>query len=115
MSDRQRRRIIAIVLLLVVLLLAKSVWGVWQKNATARAARQEAETELTALKERHQALEMRVTRLETPQGEEEEMRRNFPVVKAGEKLIVIVDEEASTGEATSSESWLDKFLKPFNN
>ena len=105
---------IALALFVVILFLAQSVWGVWQKNAVARGARNEAATELSNLKERHGDLNKRVSRLETPRGEEEELRRNFPVVQVGEKVIIIVDEEASN-TASSTEGWIDKLFKRFND
>lgn len=111
MKEKQRRRIIALCLFIVVLFLAKSVWGVWQKNVLARNARAEIAAELASLKDRHDALDKRVGRLETPRGEEEELRRNFPVVKVGEKVIVIVDEEASNTGATSTDSWFKKLFQ----
>src|SRR3989344_2544175 len=112
MNPQQRRLLVVIVLILVVLFLAQSVWGVWQKNRLAQGVRQEAGRELTAVKERRDALSLRVGRLETPRGQEEEIRRNFPVVKVGEKVIIIVNETA-TSEASSTESWWEKLLAPF--
>ncbi len=47
--------------------------------------------------QRSQDLENEVSRLETERGLEEELRRNFPIVKPGEEVVVILD-----GKATST-------------
>lgn len=105
---------VIIILVLVLIFLAQSVWGVWRKNRLSQSARVEAEQDMAVVKERRDALELRVKRLETSRGQEEEIRRNFPVVKEGEQVIVIVsDDEAAA--ATTSEGWWGQFLKQFSN
>ncbi len=114
MTSLQRRRLIALLLLIVVLWFGRSVWIVWQKNQTAAAGAAAAAGELAALTERRDNLAAKVSELSTPEGEEAVLRQNFPIAKEGEKVIVLVPDEASSGTASSS-PWWQAILNPFNN
>lgn len=110
MDNRQGRRpgggvwwrVLAIGLFLGVIGLGRSVYLVWQKNETSREIRATAEADLAAVAARRAALKLRVKRLETARGQEEEIRKNFPVAREGEQVVIILDGEEEP-KATSSE------------
>lgn len=65
--------------------------------------------ELEALKTRAASLEARVEHLRNERGIEEELRNQFDVVKDGEQVVVIIDEDAKTNaEKTASDTSTDK-------
>lgn len=98
-------------LMVVTVLLAHSVWQVWQKNEESRAVRVEAEQDLAAVAARYDELKGRVDKLETPRGQEEEIRHNFPVGKEGERVVIIFDDEkmAATTSDKNNKNWWQKF------
>jgi cell division protein FtsB len=113
-STRFGERLLALGLLAVVIFLGRSVWNVYQKNQTSRLLRDEAATELAAVAERYAELEARVKRLETPRGQEEEVRKSFSVARSGERVVVIKDEETlSPPTIKKRPNWWWKYW-PFN-
>lgn len=109
-------RLLALGLLIITILLAHSVWRVWGKNEASRAARAEAEAQLATVAARHAALEAKVGKLETPRGQEEEVRKNFPVAREGEEVVIILDDNATATIPGGKKpaGWWKKFW-PFNN
>ena len=109
-------RLLALVLMVIVVLLAHSVWRVWGKHSASQTARDEAQTQLAGVAARHEALEAKVKKLETPRGQEEEVRKNFPVAKEGEQVVIILDDNATTTIPGGKKpaGWWKKFW-PFNN
>lgn len=82
-----------------------AVWSAWGKERDSRANRMEAEVELARQEERRDALEQEVSRLKTPQGVEEALRKRFDVGYQGEGVIYIVDDpNASTTLAQPEKS-----------
>ena len=72
--------------------------------------RAEAEADLAAVSARYNELKKRVDELETPRGQEEEIRNNFPVGKEGERVVVIYDEEEkATSTSVQKDKWWQKF------
>lgn len=89
-------RLIVLFLLILIVLFSRSVYRMWGKNEEAKTSRLRVESELAAVEARFGAAERRVKRLETPRGQEAEVRRNFPVAREGERVVIIFDESAST-------------------
>lgn len=84
---------IALTLLLVVFgAFLKATVGVYQKERLARAQRELIEERVYTLEERRATLSRDLERLETERGVEEEIREKFRVVKEGEQLLILVDE-----------------------
>ncbi len=103
-----------LLLVLLVLLLKAAVGAFWKMRESANE-RRIAEEELAELKARADALSKEVERLETPKGVEEEVRRQFNVVKDGEEVAIILNaERASVSEETSQDSWWQRFLSWFD-
>jgi len=70
-----------------------NVYGKYQKSAEDRAR---AEENLQEFEERVTTLTEDVKRLKTKEGVEEEFRSTFGLVKEGEGVIVILDDEGDT-------------------
>lgn len=106
-------RLLALVLLVITGLLAHSVWVVWGKNQASRAVRQEAEQQLATVAARYEKLEVKVKKMETPRGQEEEVRRNFPVAREGEQVVIILDDNSTTTNQTvkPDKKWWQKIWK----
>ncbi len=90
-------KVTIVALLLLVLFMSKAVWGVYAKNHLAGAGKKQAEGSLTELEGQKSELQKKVVWLRTDRGQEEEIRKNYSVLKPGEKVITIVE-----GESTSS-------------
>ena len=77
-----------------------------EKSDYVGELRVKLERELKSLTERRVILESDIAKLTTPGGVEEEIRKKFPVVQAGERVIVVVPEElGSTSAASSTGGW----------
>ncbi|HMA78722.1 MAG TPA: septum formation initiator family protein [Candidatus Paceibacterota bacterium] len=76
----------------------------WQVEREMAARRAAVEAEQAALEARYQDLKADVTYLSDERSLEAEVRKHFDVAKAGESVVIIVDEErgAVAGAATSS-------------
>jgi len=84
-------RLLLMVLLLVTVLLIRGVWNIYQKERETYTNRSQAEQELRELEEREMTLRTEIAHLRSPQGVEESLREQFDVAKAGEGVIVLVD------------------------
>ena len=82
-----------------------SAYTRYEKSQLVAGRRQEIESNVIRLKEQKISLEKEVNYLSDDRGIEAEMRRQFDVALAGEKVVVIVDPETS---ATSSSSTTKK-------
>ena len=99
-----------IVTFAVCLLIARSTWEVYKKerHASDRAADEErSRDELLAQKQR---LLSDIARLGSRRGVEEELRTKYDVAKPGERVIIVVENEAvATTTATSTPSFGERF------
>lgn len=94
-------RITPILILGACLLLAVSVYERYTIEREMAGRRVGAEAELQALKERKDELSEKVEYLTAEYGVEAEMRKNFDVAKAGERVVIIVDAEEGGSMAAS--------------
>lgn len=98
----------------LIVLLANGTFGVYGKYRESLTRRVAIERELALLKARADTLSHEVERLNTPQGVEEEIRRQFNMVKEGEEVAIIVDppnsEPASKG---NEDGWWHTVLRFF--
>ena len=95
----------AIALLFVVsLFLARSVLGLYEKERTAAERYAVAAARLEELKTNAALLEEKVAYLRSGRGMEEEIRRRFDVVKEGEQVVIIVEDEAGGTRRVSAET-----------
>jgi cell division protein FtsB len=79
------------ILLMVVLsvLSLRGAWNMYEKSKEAKANRDKAVAEMTALAAREAELKSDITDLSSSRGQEEEIRNRFMVAKDGEKVIII--------------------------
>ena len=86
-------RVVLFLLILAIVFLLKTVFGIYLKFKDSRVHRYAAQNELTELKRRADSLSKEVKRLGTEKGIEEEIRRQFSMVKDGEGVAIIVDDQ----------------------
>ncbi len=100
---------------ILILLAALFVWsaiGAYGKSRIAKKKVIAAQEELTIMREQKDKLGADLANANTPFGEEKALREKFNVVKEGEKVIVIVDEDLEdSNETTEEESGFSRFLR----
>lgn len=93
------------VLLVLAGFMAMSAFGRYQIAHEASLKREETEKEKIRLEGRKKDLTEEVKYLSNDRGIEAEMRRQFDVVKEGEQIVVIVEDDSKkTGDTGSSEN-----------
>lgn len=105
-----KRRIfskITIIFLIVVLFfLVRATYRVYEKNVESEANLARVSASLAETEQRYDSLKKENERLNTNEGVEEEIRHKFQVSKEGEKVIVVVDDQApSTTTAPEMTFW----------
>lgn len=80
-------------LLLVVLIFAWNVFGLWQKMEDTERNKKIAEDKIISLRQEKEKLTADIAKLNTPEGMEASIREKFGLVKDGEGLIVVVDDQ----------------------
>jgi cell division protein FtsB len=95
-------RPVAVFLFLLALVLSWSAYGRFVAEQETRAKRLGKATELVGLKARAAIIEAKVKHLESDQGVERALREEFDVAKQGEEVIVVVDGQATSGQATDN-------------
>jgi hypothetical protein len=88
-----RSPLMAIILFLVILILMSAVYDRFIIERDMAARRNELEGDLHRLELRKLQLKEQVDYLSHERGIEAEMRRNFDVAQAGEKVVIILDDE----------------------
>lgn len=96
-------KVTVFILLIAVLFMARAVWNVYQKNRVANFHFAQSQDRLEELYLQKNNIESTVNRLSSPRGIEGEIRRTMPVVKDGERVIMIIDRQAETTSLDSSE------------
>ena len=87
--------IVLIILFIIFVILTRSLWGVYEKERISSENLSKEKTELEKLSLREKDLASALEYLKTDQGIENEIRSKFRVVREGEKVAVIVGEEAT--------------------
>lgn len=92
------------ILVLVVASLIRGVYDNYEKNQLTDRDLKSVQAEVANLQEQKAFLDAKLSRLRTSAGLDEEIRKNFPVAKPGERVIMIVDDQAevTTSLPTSS-------------
>jgi cell division protein FtsB len=107
-------RVTLIILGLLVILSLRSIWMLYQKQQESEKLRQQANAEVGELLARQAELNTQIARLQTPQGIDAAIRDKYNVAKPDENMVVIVDDQSSTTEATTTaQSLWQKFLDMF--
>lgn len=85
-----------IVLGLVTLLIVRGAYGVLKKEHQSALALTDAELQLKTAQANQATLASNVALLHTDAGVEQEIREKYSVVKAGESVAIIVDNDEAT-------------------
>lgn len=112
LTPRIKAWLAIIVLLIVSVLLGKAVWNIYNKNHLAKENKEATLRELAELEVREKDIKAKLDKLKTAQGKEEEIRRNLPMAKEGEHVIVIVDKDNNLNSDNISTTTLRKKLWP---
>jgi hypothetical protein len=88
-------------LILVLVILARGTWSIYEKYLLSSDRLDQAESQLSALKNQEGGLSQSIAKLSTASGTEAVMRTDFRIIKPGESLAVIV-KTATTAMATST-------------
>ncbi len=97
--------IILIFLVFILVLFSYNMVGLIQKERETNKNKISELNKIDELKKRKSTLSEDISKLNTEEGIEESVRDKFQVVKPGEKMVVIVDENAN--QSTSSEESTD--------
>lgn len=101
-------------LALVIILLINAVWGISSKYAKSKDIAERAKADLEILREREASLNRSIEALSTQEGKERELRDRFGVVKEGERMIVLIEEEEEASPAAvPKQGWWARFLGIF--
>lgn len=88
-------RVTMVVLFLLIILLLRSIMELNNKRADVAKLRNDSEKERSLLSEKVSAARAQTESISTKRGFEEYVRTTYPVVKEGEGVIVIYDDEKS--------------------
>ncbi len=100
--QRQKRRrmlssnLTIIALCALALLLGKGTWDVYVKERKATELLEQAQIQQKSLNERSEFLESEIALLQNETGVETKLRERFGIARPGEKVIMLVDTEATT-------------------
>lgn len=89
-------------LIVILAVFLRATWSLYHKSQLARENLQASALRVAKLEERRVILEGKIERLKTPRGIEEEIRNNYSVVKEGEQVINIVENEVKGATTTVS-------------
>jgi len=100
---------VLILLVIIFALLINSVVNVYRKEKDSEKYVSESQRELAVLLTREKFLESKIDSLNTVEGREIEIREKFNVVKDGEKVIIIIEDENSTSlDSVDNRNWFFK-------
>ncbi|MCE9517792.1 septum formation initiator family protein [Candidatus Nomurabacteria bacterium] len=85
-----------IVLFLIVVLFSYNTIGLIIKERETNKNKESELMKIDDLRKREASLSSDISKLSTDEGKEESIRDKFQVVRPGEKMVVIVDEEQKT-------------------
>ena len=95
-----------IIFIIAIAFLARAAWSIHGKYDVSKDRLEQAKSQLAALKDQESDLSQSIARLSTASGTEEVIRTDFRVVKPGESLAVIIDNDDATETATATpETW----------
>ena len=90
-------------LILLTIVTLRGAWNLYAKQSESEKNLIEVRRQVEELRNREAELVDGIRRLETPDGVEEEIRKKFSVVREGERMVVLVDEEASATPVVEKE------------
>lgn len=103
------------VLLSVLLVFMYNMVGLIEKTRETSKKREMALKQIESLTSRQKYLENNIEKLQTENGTEETIRDKYHLVKEGEKMVVIVDQEANVANTITTEEPKKGFINFFKN
>ncbi len=88
-------RAMFVVLIVLVTLAGRATWSVYQKEKISQVNLDRLQVEISELRGREEYIKSGIDRLGTSRGIEEEIRQKFKVVKDGEAMVILIDDEIS--------------------
>jgi cell division protein FtsB len=85
-------KITLIAIFVILVFVVRATFSVYYKQKASGENLAKAREEIAELEKREKMLNSEIDRLKTDKGTEEEIRKKFMVGKAGEQVIVIVDD-----------------------
>lgn len=85
--------LVLLVLFVVIVLFSYNMIGLLEKEKETSKKKELILAQIETLREREQSLSKDINNLKTDEGVEETIRDKYQVVKEGEKMVVIVDQE----------------------
>ena len=107
-------KVAIVALIVLVIVLVRATWNVYRKSVITAEKREQAESEMALLEDRRNFLESENNRLETMEGVDEEIRRQFGFAESGERVFIILDEPEIVPTSTRESSFFDRFLGWFS-
>ena len=118
MTPKQWKRLFAritlivgiLIALVLVVLLSIATWRLYKKEREARQGHMNEAQSLSELQNRKTTLQTELKQLDTERGIEEEIRTRYPLLKPGEKEIMLVAAKSSASSTESKKSfWVTLF------
>jgi hypothetical protein len=110
----------ALAVIFMIVFTGYGVVSIAGKSFDAARARKSSEAQSAALKDKSESMSRKLEAINTPEGKEAALREQFPVVKAGEHVVVITEEQPAAvilakgeGQPTPKGFW--NFLKNLFN
>lgn len=105
---------IALFLIVLIIWMGFVLVKTFVKYKEASASRNNSRKELAELIQKNQELEQKINHLSSDFGMDQELRNQYRVIKPGEEMLVIIQEENSDFSDQRSEipeNWFNKFIK----
>jgi len=96
-------RTVRIVLVVVLILLIRPTWNIYKKSRDSERNLKQAQEELALLEKRQKELSVSLENLKSEEGRDEEIRAKFGVAKAGETMVVVLDDKKPVQTTTTPE------------
>ncbi len=101
-------------LFVLVIIMLHSTWKVYLKKRESVSMRDSSTVRLQELESRNEELDLKIKKLSTTSGVEEEIRSKFSVAKDRENMVIVVREESGTStEAGETTGFWSKFKALF--
>jgi cell division protein FtsB len=115
LRSRLYNRWTLIVLGLFVILAIHSAWNVYQKQRESSALLRVAQEQATELQNRQDELQAKIADMQTPEGQEAEIRAKFNVAKPDESVaVVLASDVLDVSTSTPTVSFWQKIVKFFS-
>ena len=106
-------KITLVILFIFVILALHSTWSVYKKKRESEKMKNISLIHVKELQSRDAQLKLKIERLSTPTGLEEEIRSKFSVAKDNENMVVVVEDQNTEATTTPKVSFWQKIFNFF--